>query len=54
MAPVIPNPKRIRSFRSEKAFESWLRTNHAREDCHGGDEEHGCTGGAEARRRTEC
>ena len=27
----MPNPKRIRSFRTEAAFENWLRTNHARE-----------------------
>ena len=32
MAPVIPNPKRIRAFRTGAAFESWLRKNHARED----------------------
>jgi uncharacterized protein YdeI (YjbR/CyaY-like superfamily) len=31
MAPVIPNPKKIRSFRTEAAFEKWLRSNHARE-----------------------
>jgi uncharacterized protein YdeI (YjbR/CyaY-like superfamily) len=31
MAPVIPNPKRIRSFASAKAFEAWLAKNHARE-----------------------
>lgn len=31
MAPVIPNPKKIRSFRSEAAFEKWLTSNHARE-----------------------
>jgi uncharacterized protein YdeI (YjbR/CyaY-like superfamily) len=31
MAPVIPNPKRIRAFRSEAAFDAWLRANHARE-----------------------
>ncbi len=31
MAPVIPNPKSIRAFRSEAAFEKWLRANHARE-----------------------
>ena len=31
MAPVIPNPKRIRSFRSEAAFDKWLRANHDRE-----------------------
>ena len=28
MAPVIPNPARIKSFRSEAAFEKWLATNH--------------------------
>jgi uncharacterized protein YdeI (YjbR/CyaY-like superfamily) len=31
MAPIVPNPKRIKSFRSEAAFENWLRRNHARE-----------------------
>ncbi|MDQ3214182.1 MAG: YdeI/OmpD-associated family protein [Acidobacteriota bacterium] len=31
MAPVIPNPKKIRAFRTEAAFERWLRANHARE-----------------------
>jgi uncharacterized protein YdeI (YjbR/CyaY-like superfamily) len=31
MAPVIPNPKRIKSFRTEAAFEAWLAANHARE-----------------------
>src|SRR5579872_5042742 len=31
MMPVVPNPKRIRTFRSEGAFEAWLRVNHARE-----------------------
>jgi uncharacterized protein YdeI (YjbR/CyaY-like superfamily) len=31
MAPVIPNPERIRAFRSEAAFDAWLRANHARE-----------------------
>lgn len=31
MAPVVPNPKRVRAFRSEAAFEAWLRANHARE-----------------------
>ena len=31
MAAVVPNPKRIRAFRSEAAFETWLRANHARE-----------------------
>jgi uncharacterized protein YdeI (YjbR/CyaY-like superfamily) len=31
MAPIIPNPKKIKSFRTEAAFEIWLRRNHARE-----------------------
>lgn len=31
MAPVTPNSRAIRRFRSAEAFESWLRTNHARE-----------------------
>ena len=28
---VVPNPKNIRSFRNEAAFEKWLRANHDRE-----------------------
>jgi uncharacterized protein YdeI (YjbR/CyaY-like superfamily) len=31
MAPIVPNPKKLRSFRSEAAFEAWLAANHARE-----------------------
>jgi uncharacterized protein YdeI (YjbR/CyaY-like superfamily) len=31
MAPVIPNPKRIKSFRTEAAFERWLAAQHARQ-----------------------
>lgn len=31
MAPIVPNPKKIKAFRSEAAFEAWLRANHARE-----------------------
>ena len=31
MAPIIPDPKKIKSFRSQTAFESWLAANHARE-----------------------
>jgi uncharacterized protein YdeI (YjbR/CyaY-like superfamily) len=31
MAPVIPDPKKIKSFRTEEAFETWLRRNHVRE-----------------------
>lgn len=31
MAPVVPNPKKIRAFQSEAAFEKWLSTHHASE-----------------------
>ena len=31
MAQIIPNPQRIKSFRTAAAFEAWLRKNHARE-----------------------
>jgi uncharacterized protein YdeI (YjbR/CyaY-like superfamily) len=31
MAPVIPNPKKTKSFRDATAFEAWLAANHARE-----------------------
>jgi uncharacterized protein YdeI (YjbR/CyaY-like superfamily) len=31
MAPVVPDPKRIKAFKNEGAFEAWLRSNHARE-----------------------
>jgi uncharacterized protein YdeI (YjbR/CyaY-like superfamily) len=31
MAPVIPDPKRIKSFRTQAAFETWLAANHARQ-----------------------
>jgi uncharacterized protein YdeI (YjbR/CyaY-like superfamily) len=31
MAPVVPNPRRIRSFTSEAAFEKWLAMHHDRE-----------------------
>jgi uncharacterized protein YdeI (YjbR/CyaY-like superfamily) len=31
MAPITPNPARIRSFRTEAAFEKWLAANHDRE-----------------------
>jgi uncharacterized protein YdeI (YjbR/CyaY-like superfamily) len=30
MAPIIPDPKRIKSFRTEAAFETWLAANQAR------------------------
>ena len=31
MAPVVPDLKKIKAFKSEAAFEAWLRANHARE-----------------------
>ena len=31
MAPIIPDPRRIKSFRTAAAFEAWMKTNHARE-----------------------
>jgi len=31
MAPIIPNPEKIRTFRTELAFEKWLSRNHGRE-----------------------
>ena len=31
MAPVIPNPKKIKAFKTPAAFEAWLRSNHDRE-----------------------
>jgi uncharacterized protein YdeI (YjbR/CyaY-like superfamily) len=31
MAPIIPDPKKIKSFRTEAAFEAWLARNQARE-----------------------
>ena len=31
MAPVIPNPRTIKSFRTEAAFAAWMKANHARE-----------------------
>ena len=31
MAPIIPNPKKIKSFRTEAAFATWLAANHDRE-----------------------
>jgi uncharacterized protein YdeI (YjbR/CyaY-like superfamily) len=30
MAPVIPDPRKIKSFRTEAAFEAWMTANHAR------------------------
>lgn len=31
MAPVVPDPKKIRSFKDGTAFETWIATHHARE-----------------------
>jgi uncharacterized protein YdeI (YjbR/CyaY-like superfamily) len=32
MAAVVPNPKTIRGFRSQEAFETWLAANHDRRE----------------------
>lgn len=29
MAPIVPDPKKIRSFRTQAAFEAWMRAHHA-------------------------
>ena len=31
MAPIVPDPNKIKSFRTAAAFETWLDRNHARE-----------------------
>jgi uncharacterized protein YdeI (YjbR/CyaY-like superfamily) len=31
MPPVIPDPRKIKAFINEAAFEKWMRANHARE-----------------------
>jgi uncharacterized protein YdeI (YjbR/CyaY-like superfamily) len=31
VAPIVPDPKRIKSFKSAAAFDAWLRAHHARE-----------------------
>lgn len=31
MAPVVPDPGAIRAFKSEAAFDAWMRRNHSRE-----------------------
>ena len=31
MAPVVPDPTRIKAFKTEAAFARWMRANHARE-----------------------
>jgi uncharacterized protein YdeI (YjbR/CyaY-like superfamily) len=32
MAPIVPDPRRIKSFRTEAAFAAWMKAHHARED----------------------
>src|SRR4029450_11210177 len=32
MASVVPESRKIKTFRTEAAFESWMRKNHAREN----------------------
>lgn len=31
MAPIVPDPKKIKSFTNQAAFAAWLGKNHARE-----------------------
>ena len=31
MAPIIPDPRKVKSFRTEPAFAAWMAANHARE-----------------------
>ena len=31
MAPIIPDPRKIKSFRTEASFEAWMKTHHDRE-----------------------
>ena len=31
MAPVIPDPTKIKAFKNEAAFDAWMRTHHSRE-----------------------
>jgi uncharacterized protein YdeI (YjbR/CyaY-like superfamily) len=31
MAPIVPDPKKIKSFKTEDAFEQWMRKNHGKE-----------------------
>jgi uncharacterized protein YdeI (YjbR/CyaY-like superfamily) len=31
MTAVVPDPKKIKAFKTEAAFEAWMRTHHARE-----------------------
>jgi uncharacterized protein YdeI (YjbR/CyaY-like superfamily) len=31
MAPVVPDPKKIKAFKNDAAFDEWMRANHSRE-----------------------
>ncbi len=31
MAPIVPDPSRVKTFRTEAAFATWMKANHARE-----------------------
>ena len=31
MAPIVPDPAKIKAFQTEAAFEAWMNANHARE-----------------------
>jgi len=31
MAPVVPDPRKVKSFRTEAEFSAWMKTHHARE-----------------------
>jgi uncharacterized protein YdeI (YjbR/CyaY-like superfamily) len=31
MAPIVPDPRKIKSFRTEAAFAAWMKANHSRE-----------------------
>ena len=31
MAAIVPNPKKIKRFKTEAAFDKWISSNHARE-----------------------
>jgi uncharacterized protein YdeI (YjbR/CyaY-like superfamily) len=32
MAPIVPDPRRIKTFKTAAGFEDWLRANHGRKD----------------------
>ena len=32
MAPVVPDPRKIKAFKDEAAFDAWMRAHHARQD----------------------